>query len=84
MAPLPAHCVCSVSMLRHDPLAYRPLLLLLTQSGAEVAPLGALRLLGAYAWWAGALLLHAAMLRRQLAAVCVPACAVRARATPSG
>ena len=40
--------LCSATMLRHDPLAYRPLLLRLAQSGAEVAPLGALRLLGAY------------------------------------
>ena len=39
-------------MLDHDPLAYRPLLLRVAQSGAEVPPLGALRLLAAYARWA--------------------------------
>lgn len=36
-------------MLQHDPLAYRPLLLRLSQSGTSVLPMGALRLLAAYA-----------------------------------
>lgn len=37
------------AMLQHDPLAYRPLLLRLSQSGTSVLPMGALRLLAAYA-----------------------------------
>lgn len=40
---------CRAAMLQHDPLAYRPLLLRLSQSGTSVLPMGALRLLAAYA-----------------------------------
>lgn len=36
-------------MLQQDPLAYRPLLLRLSQSGTSVLPMGALRLLASYA-----------------------------------
>ena len=36
-------------MLARDPMAYRPLLLRLAQSGTDVLPMGALRLLAAYA-----------------------------------
>lgn len=39
-------------MAAHDPIAYRPLLLRLAQSGTGVLPMGALRLLAAYARWA--------------------------------
>ncbi|KAL4419606.1 hypothetical protein ABPG77_001660 [Micractinium sp. CCAP 211/92] len=39
----------SGNMAAHDPIAYRPLLLRLAQSGTGVLPMGALRLLAAYA-----------------------------------
>lgn len=56
----PTHTLpCSANMAAHDPIAYRPLLLRLAQSGTGVLPMGALRLLAAYArcaagaGWAG-------------------------------
>lgn len=45
----PSRIPCRAAMLLQDPLAYRPLLLRLTQSGTSVLPMGALRLLASYA-----------------------------------